>query len=129
MLLFASCKRTYISTTGFKTEELTDVKFYKTGANYGAINEGDTVSSTYKFKNSGSNDLVITKIEVSCGCTFPDYPKKPVKPGQEDSLIVRFASNGKLDRQVGRLVFYMNTKPEDHEIILEGIVKPKKNIK
>ena len=89
----------------------------------GEIKKGDTALHAYKFKNTGKNDLVITKINVSCGCLVPDYPKRPVKPGQIDSIIIRYTSKTKDGRQLGRLVFHMNTDPEETELILEGMVK------
>lgn len=126
MLMFLfSCSRDkkYTSLSGFKTDSITSVNFEAKNFMFLAIKKGDTAAHTYKFKNIGKSDLVITKINVSCGCLIPDYPKRPVKPGQTDSIIIRYTSKTKDGRQLGKLVFHMNTNPEENELILEGFVK------
>lgn len=126
-LLLISCSnqnKEYTSLSGFKTEKTTQVKFESQSFAFKQINKGDTAQHTYKFKNIGKNDLVITRINVSCGCLIPDYPKRPVKPGMTDSIIIKYSSKTKSGRQLGRLVFHMNTEPkEEHELILEGVVR------
>jgi len=124
MFLF-SCSRDkkYTSLSGFKTDSITSVNFEVKNFIFPPIRKGDTAAHTYKFKNIGKSDLIITKINVSCGCLIPDYPKRPVKPGQTDSIIIRYTSKTKDGRQLGRLVFHMNTDPEENELILEGFVK------
>lgn len=125
MLITFSCAKNnkYTSLSGFKTDSTTSIKFDNKSFIFSTIKKGDTAEHTYKFKNTGKNDLVITKINVSCGCLVPDYPKRPVKPGQTDSIIIRYTSKTKDGRQLGRLVFHMNTVPEENELILEGLVK------
>ena len=123
--LYFSCTREkkYTSLSGFKTDQITTVKFATKNFVFPTIKKGDTASHSYKFTNTGKSDLLITKINVSCGCLVPDYPKRPVKPGATDSIIIRYTSKTKDGRQLGRLVFHMNTEPEENELILEGIVK------
>ena len=120
-----SCSRNkkYVSISGFKTDNTTSVSFENKSFTFSPIKKGDTASHVYKFKNTGNSSLVITKIDVSCGCLVPDYPKKPVEPGKTDSITIRYTSKTKDGRQLGRLVFHMNTNPEENELILEGIVK------
>jgi len=127
IFLFFSCregKKTYTSINGFKSQKTTEVTFEKESFTFKPINKGDTAQHVYKFKNTGKNDLLITSIDVSCGCLIPDYPKRPVKSNMQDSIIIKYSSKTKVGRQLGRLIFHMNTKPkEEHELILEGVVK------
>ena len=44
--------------------------------------EGETVSLTYYFANTGSANLQLHKAKATCGCTVPSIPKHEIKPGQ-----------------------------------------------
>jgi hypothetical protein len=44
------------------------------------------------FLNTGEHALVIYKVEASCGCTVPEWSKKPVKPGKKGQISVTYDS-------------------------------------
>ena len=71
------------------------IRFDKTEFDFGTVNEGDIVSTTYKVTNSGKTDLIITNAEASCGCTVPEVTKEPISPGKTAPIYVKFDSNGK----------------------------------
>lgn len=77
---------------------------------YGFIMQGDTVQHDFYFKNVGNDDLVIKRVEPSCGCTVPLYPKEPIAPGGEGKISVTFKSAGKLGRQVPSIKVITNYK-------------------
>lgn len=62
---------------------------------FGIITQGEVVTYSFVFKNTGGSDLVISAAQGSCGCTIPNYPKGAIKPGQEASIDVKFDSEGK----------------------------------
>ena len=62
---------------------------------FGTIKQGDKVVTVFKFKNTGEADLTITAARGSCGCTVPEYPKTPIKPGESGDIKVSFNSKGK----------------------------------
>jgi len=41
----------------------------------------DTIEVEFRFRNTGSNPLLIESVSSSCSCTVPDYTKAPVKSG------------------------------------------------
>lgn len=73
----------------------TTVKFDKDTFNFGNIKDGDVVEHTYKFKNTGSNPLIIDDVIATCGCTIPSYTKTPIAPGQNGEIKISFNSKGK----------------------------------
>ena len=77
---------------------------------YGFIMQGDTVQHDFYFKNVGNDDLVIKRVEPSCGCTVPIYPKEPIAPGEDGKISVTFKSAGKLGRQVPTIKVFTNYK-------------------
>lgn len=62
---------------------------------FGKITQGEKVSYSFTFKNTGNSDLIVSNASASCGCTIPNYPKVPVKPGEESKIDVLFNSDGK----------------------------------
>lgn len=72
------------------------ITFEKTTHDFGDIYQGDKVEYTYKFTNTGNEPLLITSVNVQCGCTTPKgWPRDPVAPGAKGELTVAFNSAGK----------------------------------
>ena len=60
-----------------------EITFENTSHNFGTFSESSPkVTCTFKFKNTGDGPLVIHQAIASCGCTVPQYPKEPIKPGE-----------------------------------------------
>lgn len=59
------------------------------------IKEGEIVKHYFVFQNSGDAPLVINDYNVTCSCTSAEYPRQPIAPGNKDSILVIFDSNGK----------------------------------
>jgi hypothetical protein len=117
-----ACKREYKSIHGYKTDKTTQVVFDEKSYDFGRITEGDTVIKTYHFKNSGKHELVITKLSVSCGCTYPDFPKEPVLPGRTDSITLKFSSKTYIGRQLKTVKVFTNSVPGEDTLTLKGVV-------
>lgn len=107
-------------------EDLPAFEFEKETYDFGTITQGEKVSFTYKFKNAGNTDLIISSAKGSCGCTVPDYPKHPIAPGEEGKIDVVFDSEGKSGKQNKSITIVANTYPNTKVIHLTGeIVAPK----
>jgi len=50
---------------------------------FGNITQNVPVMATYKFKNTGSKPIIISKVKKTCGCTVPKWPEQPIMPGEE----------------------------------------------
>ncbi len=63
---------------------------------FGYIKEAKgAVSHTFELKNTGDKPLVIMQVVTSCGCTRPDFPTKPIKPGKTAKIKVTFNPAGR----------------------------------
>ena len=91
--------------------------------NFGKIAQGDKVKHDYKFKNTGKTPLIITDATATCGCTTPDFPKAPVKPGESGVIKVVFNSTGKSGMQDKVITITSNGNPVTSELHLIGEVK------
>jgi hypothetical protein len=92
---------------------------------FGTVNEGDIIETTFKVTNSGKTDLIITDAQVTCGCTVPVWPKEAIKPGQTEDVKVKFNTNGKSNRQQKNITLITNTESGREILTLKGMVTPK----
>jgi hypothetical protein len=64
--------------------------FEKTEVDYGTITQGSDPLRRFKFKNTGTEPLIIKNARGSCGCTVPSYKKEPIAPGESSDIEVRY---------------------------------------
>lgn len=103
-----------------------NMEFEKTEHDFGMINQGDKVTYVFKFKNTGEADLLISKAKGSCGCTVPEYPKEPIKPGESGELKVSFNSAGKRGKQTKNVTLTTNTKNGMEKLIVHASIQDNK---
>ena len=103
----------------------TTIQYDQPVFDFGNINEGEIVKHAYKFKNTGSEPLVISNCKGSCGCTVPTWPKEPIPPGGERKIKVEFNSKGKPVPQRKRVTVTANTTPSKTNIGYTGQVNGK----
>ena len=104
------------------TEKGPVMKFEKEIHDFGKISQGERVSYSFKFENTGSEDLIISDAHASCGCTVPKFPKKPVAPGEEEVIDVEFASEGKKAMQEKTITLTTNCTPNTRVITIKADV-------
>lgn len=102
--------------------DTTSIDFEQVEFDFGTIDQGEQISTTFKFKNTGDYPLVISDVTTSCGCTVSSYSKKPVNPMSEGFLKITFNSAGKVGNQHKTITVYTNTKPETTQLVLVGNV-------
>jgi hypothetical protein len=76
--------------------------------NFGKVPEGEKVGYVFEFENRGTADLVIASAITTCGCTVPEYDKKPVHPGGTGKLEVVFNTSGKNGMQTKTITVRSN---------------------
>lgn len=91
--------------------KLPQFKFKETSFDFGVLVEGEKVAHTFRYKNVGKSDLIISSVSTTCGCTVPHYSKEPLKPGEEADLEVVFSSSGKHGMQHKTITILANTQP------------------
>ena len=102
--------------------KLPHFEFVEEVKEFGTISQGEIVSTSFKFKNVGQSDLIISSAQGSCGCTVPEWPKEPIKPGGEGVINVKFDSNGKQGMQNKTVTLVANTIPNTMVIAIKGEV-------
>ena len=100
--------------------QLPQFQFTTEEHDFGKLGQGEKVSFTFKFKNVGKSDLVISDAKATCGCTVADYPKKPVKPGEESGIMVTFNTEGKKGIQNKSVTLVANTQPNTKVLTIKA---------
>lgn len=98
------------------------IQFEETDYNFGEIIEGEIVSHTFKFKNTGQSNLIIYNAEASCGCTVPSYSDKPIKPNHFGEISIAFDSKGRDGFQEKHVTLLTNTNPNKKILKIKCIV-------
>jgi plastocyanin len=98
------------------------MKFEKEMHDFGKIKSGDKVTYEFKFTNTGKSPLIITDAVATCGCTKPEWPHTPIKPGDAGAIKVTFNSAGKMGLQDKMITITGNTVPAQNMVHLIGEV-------
>ena len=108
--------------------KLPKVKLDKLVHDFGTISEGDKVETEFIVTNDGEADLVIAEAKGSCGCTVPQPPKDPIKPGDSAPIKVSFNSQGKPGAQEKTVTLTTNTENGHETFQIKANVTPKAGI-
>lgn len=101
------------------------ITFNKNEHDFGVINEGDIVETTFSFKNTGKSELIITNATAPCGCTVPSWPKEPIAVGETGEILVKFNSAGKPNKQSKTVTLTTNTATGKEQVVIKAEVTPK----
>ena len=74
------------------------IVFEETSFDFGDIQQGDKVEHIFSFENTGTEPLILTNVQTTCGCTVPKWPREPIPPGQSSKITVKFNSSGKMGK-------------------------------
>ena len=100
----------------------TTMEWSEESHDFGKIPEGDKVSHTFTFRNTGNNPLKIETVKPSCGCTTPDWTKDEIAPGETGMIKVEFDSKGKIGMQRKSVTVIANTSPKAKVLSFSGEV-------
>jgi len=98
-------------------------KFEHMEFDFGKIKQGDQVGHIFKFTNEGTEPIIITQAHGSCGCTVPDWPKEPIKPGETGEIKVTFNSAGKMGVQDKTVTINSNATVNPIVLHVKGTVE------
>lgn len=111
----------HLSTAG-----QTALQFGRTEWNFGSIREeSGPVAHSFEATNRGEHPEVILDVSSSCGCTKPEFTRRPVRPGETTTVTVRFnpaGQSGTIDRT---LVVYGSGNQVIERLRITGRVEPR----
>lgn len=85
----------------------------------GKIKKHQSVEISYRFKNTGTKNLIIDNVTAQCGCTIPEKPEKPIAPGEEGVIKAKY--NGSGQGQIRKEIYVVaNTTPSSSHTLAFG---------
>lgn len=108
------------------TETGAAILFSTTELNYGQVALNSDGTKKFEFTNTGTKPLIVTNVMASCGCTAPEWPREPIKPGEKGTITVKYntAIPGAFQKSIR---VFSNASPEPVLLIIKGEVKPEAN--
>jgi len=68
-----------------------EITFENTTYDYGTVYKDADGTCEFRFKNTGKEDLLLTKVQPSCGCTaLDDWSKEPIKKNKTGVIKVKY---------------------------------------
>jgi len=87
----------------------TEIEWLDSVKHIGQVKSGEKVEISYRFKNVGNKQLVVSNVIVSCGCTVAEKPEKPIAPGEEGVIKAEFNSTGRIGSNHKTISVHTNT--------------------
>jgi hypothetical protein len=111
-----------VSNASAQFTDSTTVQLIDSAYNFGTVTDGDKVEYSYRFRNTGKNPLIVASAVASCGCTVPEKPEEPIKPGETGFLKVVFNSKGRVGDVHKTITVTSNAYPKFPQLELTGNV-------
>lgn len=58
------------------------------------VSSAPSVDFTFSFRNQGTGALRIKRVRADCACAVADQPSKPIQPGSQGSVTIRYKPAG-----------------------------------
>ncbi len=99
------------------------IKISKRLIDLGNVKEGDVIKQEVQISNTGKSDLIIRKIDRSCGCTVAKLGTTVIKPGASELLKLTFDSQGLSGKQMKTVTIISNDPKKSKAVIrIKGVV-------
>ncbi len=102
------------------------ISFENTNHDFGNLMQGEKVSFTYHFTNTGKSPLVISSVVPSCGCTVAQFTKTPVMPGEKGMVSINFNTETKHGMVSSGVTVQANTYPSETRLTFTAVVEDNK---
>jgi hypothetical protein len=98
------------------------IEFETTEHDYGTIPQGGDGTYEFVFRNTGKIPLVLNNVRSSCGCTVPEWPKKPIDKGEEGRIKVSYNTRitGTFSKSIS---VYCNASDKPYVLVIKGKVE------
>ncbi|MBW7935825.1 MAG: DUF1573 domain-containing protein [Flavobacteriales bacterium] len=104
----------------------------KMDVDFGEVEQNGDGVREFKFSNTGSEPLLITHAQGSCGCTVPEWPKEPIMPGKSNVIKIKYDTSriGQINKTVTVTTNEVEGKDGDGNPIYKNhVIQVKGNVK
>ncbi len=105
--------------------KMPEISFDHLSHDFGNLMQGEKVSYTFHFTNTGKSPLVISSVVPSCGCTVAQFTKTPVMPGEKGEVSINFNTETKRGMISSGVTVQANTYPSETRLTFTAVVETK----
>ncbi len=106
--------------------EAEDLIFSESSYDFGTIEElGGDVSHTFEFRNETSQPIVIYNVRTTCGCTTPEYLRRPIAAGESSQIKVSFDPRFRPGKFKKDIYIYSTASDVPFVLSIVGTVTPR----
>ncbi len=110
----------------FSQQKAPNIAFKEKIYDFGKIKEeAGVVTHDFKFRNTGSQPLIIQRVVSSCGCTTPTWSKEPIPPGGEGFIRVAYNPRNRPNKFSKTITIYSNASSGPVMLRIMGFVEPR----
>lgn len=93
---------------------------------FGTISETDgRVSHTFTGENRSDKPVVILDVVTTCGCTVPEFTKRPIRPSEKTTIKVTFDPTNRPGAFTKELGVYSSERRKIATLTVRGSVTPR----
>lgn len=98
------------------------ISFCNNKYDFGPIPYKNEATYSFEFLNPGKTMLIISDVKTSCGCTVPEWPKEPIRPGRKGQITIKYdaAYHGVFHKTI-EVIF--NGEKSPHALEIKGEVE------
>lgn len=125
VVLFVFFSMTSLSNAQEVTENGAEITFEKTTHQFGEIPFNGNGTYEFVFKNTGNEPLILSQPKSSCGCTVPEWPKKPILPGETEVIKVTYKNTNRPGSFSKYVTIFSNAKTnKEVKLYIKGKILP-----
>jgi hypothetical protein len=111
-------------STKERNTEASSIKFENTVYDFGTIPYDSDGRCHFTFINDSDQPLIVNVVRTTCGCTRPEWPENPVKPGEKGRIGITY--NTKIEGRFQKgITVYSNAENSPVKLFIKGNVEPK----
>lgn len=102
------------------------LEFRELSWDFGTIEElGGDVTHSFEFRNTAEQPVVIHNVKTTCGCTTPEFSRRPIAVGESSTLKISFDPRFRPGRFRKEVYLYSTLSNEPLVLYIEGRVTPR----
>ncbi|MFW5645252.1 MAG: DUF1573 domain-containing protein [Bacteroidota bacterium] len=102
------------------------ITFENTTYDFGTIPYDGYGRCYFEFVNTSDHELIVNEVKTTCGCTRPEWPEEPIKPGENGRIGISYNTKitGRFQKSI---MVYSNAKNSPVKLYIKGNVKKETN--
>ena len=113
----------FLTNASFAQNSKSGIVFSTVNYDFGQFKEEEgSKTCVFEFVNKGNSPLIILDVQTSCGCTIPEWPRKPIPPNGGGTIKVSYDSAGRPGPFDKPVTIITNGNPHQVELRVRGDV-------